>query len=188
MGCAGCVRTVDFVEPLRARLRVGAWIVFASVLVSRPHCWCGWCLDDLISCRRVFQCKWHGPVAPFFCGVGGFVAMGVWWMPWQAVPMKDVWGRDRPRGAADRALIRGCPNGVTRRLLWAGTASVLRGVRREVKHLSTCRKGYSVSSGERKRMMAKPVPCDTRRGLRHRCRGSGRAGADAPAASIENRV
>ena len=40
-----------------------------------------------------------------------------------------------------------------------------------------------MSSGERKRMMAKPVPCDTRRGLRHRCRGSGRAGADAPAAS-----
>ena len=28
----------------------------------------------------------------------------------------------------------------------------VRGVRREVKHLSTCRKGYSVSSGERKRM------------------------------------
>lgn len=107
--------------------RVGAWIVFASVLVSRPHCWCGWCLDDLISCRRVFQCRWHGPVAPLFCGVGGFVAMGVWWMPWQAVPMKDVWGRDRPRGAADRALIRGCPNGVTRRLLWAGTAEFCAG-------------------------------------------------------------
>lgn len=58
-----------------------------------------------------------------------------------------------------------------------------RSKRREVKHLSTCRKGYSVSSGERKRMMAKPVPCDTRRGLRRWCRGSGRAGADAPAAS-----
>ena len=69
-GCAGCVRTVDFVEPFRARFRVGAWIVFASVLVSRPHCWCGWCLDDLISCRRVFQCKWHGPVAPFAGLVG----------------------------------------------------------------------------------------------------------------------
>ena len=27
----------------------------------------------------------------------------------------------------------------------------MRGVRREVKHLSTCRKRYSVSSGERKR-------------------------------------
>lgn len=50
---------------------VGAWIVFASVLVSRPHCWCGWCLDDLISCRRVFQCRWHGPVAPFLRG---------WWV------------------------------------------------------------------------------------------------------------
>ena len=106
--------------------RVGAWIVFASVLVSRPHCWCGWCLDDLISCRRVFQCRWHGFIGPF-AGVGGFVAMGVWWMPWQAVPMKDVWGRDRPRGAADRALIRGCPNGVTRRLLWAGTAEFCAG-------------------------------------------------------------
>lgn len=64
---------------------------------------------------------------PLFAGVGGFVAMGVWWMPWQAVPMKDVWGRDRPRGAADRALIRGCPNGVTRRLLWAGTAEFCAG-------------------------------------------------------------
>ena len=53
--------------------RVGAWIVFASVLVSRPHCWCGWCLDDLISCRRVFQCKWHGPVAPFFAGLVGLL-------------------------------------------------------------------------------------------------------------------
>ena len=73
LGCAGCVRTVDFVEPFRARLRVGAWIVFASVLVSRPHCWCGWCLDDLISCRRVFQCKWHGPVAPFFAGLVGLL-------------------------------------------------------------------------------------------------------------------
>lgn len=76
---------------------------------------------------------------------------GVWWMPWQTVPMKDVWGRDRPRGAADRALIRGFPNGGTRQPSWAGTAFA-RGVRREVKHLSTCRKRYSVSSGERKRI------------------------------------
>ena len=36
LGCAGCVRTVDFVEPFRARFRVGAWIVFASVLVEPP--------------------------------------------------------------------------------------------------------------------------------------------------------
>ena len=56
-----------------------------------------------------------------------------------------------PRGAANRALIRGFPNGGTRRPSWAGTAFA-RGVRREVKHLSTCRKGCSVSSGERKRI------------------------------------
>ena len=44
--------------------------------------------------------------------------------------------------------------------------------RGEVKHLSTRRKRYSVSSGERKRMMAKPCACDTRQGLRVRCCGS----------------
>lgn len=38
--------------------------------------------------------------------------------------------------------------------------------RGEVKHLSTRRKRYSVSSGERKRMMAKLCACDTRQGLR----------------------
>ena len=58
-----------------------------------------------------------------------------------------------------------------------------RGVRREVKHLSTCRKGYSVSSGERKRMMAKPCACDTRRGLRAGCCGIACAGSDGPAGS-----
>ena len=88
------------------------------------------------------------------CGsrTGVWVACkGVWWMPWQTGPMKDVGGCDKPRGAANRALIRGFPNGETRRPSWAGTVFG-RGVRREVKHLSTCRKGYSVSSGERKRI------------------------------------
>ncbi len=42
------------------------------------------------------------------------------------------------------------------------------GLRGEVKHLSTRRRGYSVSSGERKRMMVKPWSCDTRQGLRLR--------------------
>ena len=49
------------------------------------------------------------------------------------------------------ASIRGFPNGGTHRPSWVGTGFG-RGVRREVKHLSTCRKGYSVSSGERKRI------------------------------------
>ena len=49
------------------------------------------------------------------------------------------------------------------------------GERGEVKHLSTRRKrkqvSDSVSSGERKRRMAKPCACDTRQGLRVRCCG-----------------
>lgn len=40
-----------------------------------------------------------------------------------------------------------------------------------------------MSSGERKRMMAKPWSCDTRRGLRPWCRGSVCPGADVPGVS-----
>jgi hypothetical protein len=36
------------------------------------------------------------------------------WMPWRLKPKKDVGGCDKPRGAADQASIRGCPNGETR--------------------------------------------------------------------------
>ena len=36
------------------------------------------------------------------------------WMPWRQMPMKDVGGCEKPRGAAYQALIRGCPNGETR--------------------------------------------------------------------------
>jgi hypothetical protein len=36
------------------------------------------------------------------------------WMPWRQMPMKDVGGCEKPRGAADQALIRGSPNGETR--------------------------------------------------------------------------
>ena len=39
------------------------------------------------------------------------------WMPWHQEPMKDVGGRDRPGGAVNRAVIPGCPNGVTRHQL-----------------------------------------------------------------------
>ena len=43
------------------------------------------------------------------------VFMGVRWMPWHQGPMKDVVDCDKPRGAVWRALIRGFPNGGTRR-------------------------------------------------------------------------
>lgn len=41
------------------------------------------------------------------------VVKGARWMPWHQEPMKDVGGCDKPRGAANRALIRGFPNGGT---------------------------------------------------------------------------
>ena len=36
------------------------------------------------------------------------------WMPWRQMPMKDVGGCEKPRGAAYQASIRGYPNGETR--------------------------------------------------------------------------
>ena len=60
---------------------------------------------------------------------------------------------------------------------------VVPGVRREVKHLSTCRKGYSVSSGERKRIRpnhGRVIPVG---GLRSWCCGSVCPGSDGPGGS-----
>jgi hypothetical protein len=51
----------------------------------------------------------------------GQVCKGARWMPWYQEPMKDVGGRDSPRGVVNRALIRGCPNGETRQSSWAVT-------------------------------------------------------------------
>lgn len=45
------------------------------------------------------------------------VFLGVRWMPWHQEPMKDVAACDMPRGAGLRAVIRGFPNGGTRREL-----------------------------------------------------------------------
>ena len=42
------------------------------------------------------------------------VMKGLRWMPWRQEPMKDVSGCEKLRGAAERALIRRCPNGETR--------------------------------------------------------------------------
>src|SRR5690606_16148554 len=61
---------------------------------------CGWCFDSWIVCASILYLWW-----PSDCGIR--------WMPWHQAPMKDVGGRDRPRGAVNRALIRGCPNGET---------------------------------------------------------------------------
>ena len=43
----------------------------------------------------------------------GQVTKGTRWMPRHQEPMKDVGGCDKPRGAVNQAVIRGCPNGET---------------------------------------------------------------------------
>ena len=50
-----------------------------------------------------------------------FVFMSVRWMPWHRGPMKDAVACDIPRGAGLRAVIRGFPNGGTRRPSWGVT-------------------------------------------------------------------
>jgi hypothetical protein len=42
------------------------------------------------------------------------VMKGLRWMPWRQEPMKDASGCEKLRGAAEKALIRRCPNGETR--------------------------------------------------------------------------
>jgi len=39
----------------------------------------------------------------------------MWRMPWQQEAMKDAGACEKPRGAGKHAMIRGCPNGETRR-------------------------------------------------------------------------
>ena len=43
------------------------------------------------------------------------VFKGTRWMPWYQEPMKDVGACDKPRGVGNQTVIRGCPNGETRR-------------------------------------------------------------------------
>ena len=63
-------------------------------------------------------------------------------MPWQLEAMKDVVGCDKPRGVVKHTLIRGFPNGETHSIYRVSVSEYIgyRGKRRELKHLSTCRK------------------------------------------------
>ena len=72
----------------------------------------------------------------------GQVNKRTWWMPWQPEAMKDAVGSEMPRGAVKQALIRGCPNGETHSIYRVSCIEYIdvRGKRRELKHLSTCRK------------------------------------------------
>ena len=81
-------------------------------------------------------------------------------MPWHQEPMKDVGGCDKPRGAANRAVIRGCPNGETQHELnvvlpaseCIGCVEGTRGSETSQYPQEEKTICDSVSSGERKRM------------------------------------
>jgi hypothetical protein len=60
------------------------------------------------SARTLRTAQWTR--ASSFCGQ---VSKSTWWMPRHQEPKKDVGGCDKPRGAVNRAVIRGCPNGET---------------------------------------------------------------------------
>jgi hypothetical protein len=73
-----------------------------------------WLLENSIASTSIFS---------FVMDVGSvFQAMkSQRWMPWRLMPMKDVGGCEKPRGAADQASIRGCPNGETPHPSWGVT-------------------------------------------------------------------
>ena len=83
-------------------------------------------LVPVLSGMRVWLVYWVGGWSLFEnwtvdASICGQVCKGAWRIPWYQEPMKDVGGRDSPRGVVNRALIRGCPNGGTRQSLWAVT-------------------------------------------------------------------
>ena len=70
-------------------------------------------ISDVMMCRLVYSRSVVAVTVEIL--VLRVACKGVGWMPWQTGPMKDVAGSDMPRGAAERALIRGSPNGGTHR-------------------------------------------------------------------------
>jgi hypothetical protein len=90
-------------EPVAGRtLRTAQWTrasfeLWRECLVGPPR-------------SSVVAVRWCGGRGGVLCGQ---VVKGTRWMPGHQEPMKDVGGCEKPRGAANRALIRGCPNGGT---------------------------------------------------------------------------
>ena len=108
---------------------VRGWGCWARCWVSEGTATCWWWLGPLVPAPVYSDRCWFGVVGGWSlfenctvdASICGQVVKGARWMPWYQEPMKDVGGRDRPRGVVNRALIRGCPNGVTRQSLWAVT-------------------------------------------------------------------
>ena len=117
--------------------RVRCWLLMGGTLAIRHGCTASLVLlrrGTWLGCGRAGRAvgfSGNGLCCSFECwlfencivdaSICGQVFKGARWMPWHQEPMKDVGGRDRPRGAVNRAVIRGCPNGETRQSSWAVT-------------------------------------------------------------------
>ena len=91
------------------------------VRVARAPQWCGDRRGRARLARRGRVAVSRAALCRVLCCCVLFVFMSVRWMPWHRGPMKDAVACDIPRGAGLRAVIRGFPNGGTRRPLWGVT-------------------------------------------------------------------
>ncbi len=109
---------------LRRGTRLAGWGCRACCWVSE-----GTAVGCVLGAGPSELARWCGVVGGWLlfenctvdASICGQVFKGARWMPWHQEPMKDVGGRDRPRGVVNRAVIRGCPNGGTRQSSWAVT-------------------------------------------------------------------
>ena len=106
--------------PLTSFLVLGrGGVGFGGGVWGVSGCWLRTAQWTRASSDSVLQGLFVGPHILFpsgggVCGVCCVqVVKGTRWMPGHQEPMKDVGGCVKPRGAANRALIRGCPNGGT---------------------------------------------------------------------------
>jgi hypothetical protein len=115
VGRCSCVRAVLFLVPspsLRGSGGSGGVVGAVSGRTLRTAQWTRASSDSVVQslCRSAHSMSFRAWVCGFLCGQ---VFKGTRWMPWHQEPMKDVGGCDKPRGAVNRALIRGFPNGGT---------------------------------------------------------------------------
>jgi hypothetical protein len=84
-------------------------------LIVLSHCETEWtgrlCVSSMAGSAATRG--WRSRVTSSDLGIE--VWKGMRWMPWQQEAMKDVGACEKPRGAGKHAMIRGCPNGETRR-------------------------------------------------------------------------
>jgi hypothetical protein len=102
--------------PLEVELALGATFPRRHVPQPRTRHGFGAILENCIASTSVLKevAPWSSSPEEDARSVRFQVTKSQRWMPWRQVPMKDVGGCEKPRGAVYQALIRGSPNGETR--------------------------------------------------------------------------